>query len=351
MRTAPAPWRRAFSTRLSSAWRQASGGRRRRPAGGPLSTTSVRPRSAPRGRTRPRTVSMTACSGDPLAADRQRVLVQSARGPAASSASCDEAVGLLGGRATARAQLASRVGVSPARSSSSALEDRQRRAQLVARIGHEGALALAARASSRASISFRVVAEPARSRRRPPGTGRRASGSVGGDRRRPAPHRLDRAQRRRPPARSRRSAASSSAIGPPISSAPRRLAQRVARGLAGRRPRRRCAGARSGDRLGEQTRRLVATVVHDAPVEVACRSAAPSSPARQQRRGSQPRASRRARGRRGRATCTMLSPRSASRLPRSARSERRRSRDQRATSLRAKRSASSSAGRGRRRGG
>ena len=97
-----------------------------------------------------------------------------------------------GGRGDRRAQLLGASGRSRSASSSSVLEERQRRAQLVARVGDEAALALERERSSRASISLSVSPSRASSSR-PSGTGSRAPaleprdlGRLGAHRARPA---------------------------------------------------------------------------------------------------------------------------------------------------------------------
>ena len=104
----------------------------------------------------------------------------------------DEAVGLLGGRVDHAPELLA-IGVAGRGELELALEDGQRRAQLVAGVRHEGALARACAGQpcqhlvERASQPADLVA----------GLGERQAriGVVGGDRRRPAAHRLDGAQR------------------------------------------------------------------------------------------------------------------------------------------------------------
>ena len=175
-------------------------GRRRRPAAARSRRRASGRASAAAGANEAATVSMTACTASRLGPDRQRVLVEAREGQQLLGER-DEAVGLLGGRVHHAPQLLA-IGVAGRGELELALEDGQRRAQLVAGVGDEGALARACtRQPARASRSGWFPAGG--SRRRPPG----GAGGHRGRRRRWSPPGCASPRRgaaRRRPARSRR---------------------------------------------------------------------------------------------------------------------------------------------------
>ena len=112
-RSAPAPWRRAFSTRLSSAWRSRVGSARATSGGRSESTTTG---AVELGRTRGEGGGHrlhAGTHGDGSGADRQRLLVEPREGQQLLGQR-DEAVGLLGGRRRPRAGPRA-IGVPPPR--------------------------------------------------------------------------------------------------------------------------------------------------------------------------------------------------------------------------------------------
>ena len=184
----PPPCASALSTRFTSACPTRSGSASsRRPVG---STRSSRPSDAARVAKRVAASSSRSAAGDRLSADRQRPLV----GPGDQEQVVGEPrepLRLLGGRAERALELLARA--RPAqREVELRAQQRERRPQLVARVGDEAALVLEGRVEAREHLVQRRREPrdlvPRRRHRQPARLARR-------DRLRPAPQDLDRPQR------------------------------------------------------------------------------------------------------------------------------------------------------------